>query len=296
MRPSTRRRVGPLTDRPLTLRGLLRAFWPQISVTWGLTLAEVVMFALIPLLIGKAIDGLLVSDLGAFIQLGAVLGGLVLLGTLRRVYDTRAYGLMRVELGKELARRSAGTPVSQLNARLGMGRELVDFLESEAPASMTAVVRVLAALVILAGFHPLLASSAMAALAATMLIYGLAHKRFFQLNATLNARAEQQVGVLSTRSTPRLGAHLLSLRKSEIRISDTEGLIYGLIFTALLGMEMFNLWFATQSLGVTAGSVFSIVTYSWDFVESALILPMTLQTLSRLSEITARINQLEGVE
>ncbi|WP_405117428.1 ABC transporter six-transmembrane domain-containing protein [Phaeobacter sp. BS23] len=132
MRPSTRRRVGPLTDRPLTLRGLLRAFWPQISVTWGLTLAEVVMFALIPLLIGKAIDGLLVSDLGAFIQLGAVLGGLVLLGTLRRVYDTRAYGLMRVELGKELARRSAGTPVSQLNARLGMGRELVDFLESEA--------------------------------------------------------------------------------------------------------------------------------------------------------------------
>lgn len=296
MRSSTRRPSGRLTGRPLTLQGLLGAFWPQVSVTWGLTLAEVMMFALIPLLIGKAIDGLLAANFEAFIQLGAVLGGLVLLGTLRRVYDTRVYGLMRVELGKELAKRSGGTPVTRLNARLGMGRELVDFLESEVPQSMTAVIRVLAAVVILAGFHPLLALAALAALAATMLTYTLAHKRFFRLNAALNARAEQQVGVLETRSSPRLGAHLLSLRKSEIRISDTEGLIYGMILAALLGMEMFNLWFATQSLGVFAGGVFSIVTYSWDFVESALILPMTLQTLSRLSEITARINKMEAAE
>ncbi|OBY26677.1 hypothetical protein A9D60_18145 [Leisingera sp. JC1] len=72
------------------------------------------MFALIPLLIGKAIDGLLAANFEAFIQLGAVLSGLVLLGTLRRVYDTRAYGLMRVELGKELAKRSGGTPVTRL--------------------------------------------------------------------------------------------------------------------------------------------------------------------------------------
>ncbi|MFC3119789.1 hypothetical protein ACFOHS_21805 [Jhaorihella thermophila] len=36
--------------------------------------------------------------------------------------------------------------------------------------------------------------------------------------------------------------------------------------------------------------MFSIVTYSWDFVEGALILPATLQSLSRLSEVTARIN------
>ncbi|UWQ89564.1 ABC transporter six-transmembrane domain-containing protein [Rhodobacteraceae bacterium M382] len=296
MRPSARRPAGRLAGRPLTLRGLLGAFWPQISVTWGLTLAEVVMFALIPLLIGMAIDGLLAANFEAFILLGAVLAALVLLGTLRRVYDTRAYGLIRVELGKELAKRSEDIPVSRLNARLGMGRELVNFLESDAPESMTAVVRVLAALVILAGFHPGLALAAMAALTATMLTYALAHNSFFRLNATLNARAEQQVGVLETRSGPKLGAHLLSLRKSEIRISDTEGLIYGTILTALLGMEMFNLWFATQSLGVTAGGVFSIVTYSWDFVESALILPMTLQTLSRLSEITIRINQMEAAE
>ena len=293
MTPASRHRTRRMAGRPLTLRGLLGAFWPQISITWGLTLAEVVLFALIPLLIGQAIDGLLASDYAAFLQLGAVLSALVLLGTLRRVYDTRAYGLMRVALGKELAKRAAALPVSQLNARLDMGRELVDFLENEAPESMTGIIRALAALAILASFHPLLALSAALALVAALAVYALAHNRFFRLNAALNTQTEQQVGVLETRSIPRLGAHLLGLRKSENRISDTEGLVYGLIFTALLAMEMFNLWFATQSLEASAGQVFSIVTYSWDFVESALVLPMTLQSLSRLSEITKRINRME---
>ncbi len=289
------RRAGLMADKPLTLGGLFAAFWPQVSITWGLTIIEVALFALIPLLIGHAIDGLLSADYLAFWQLGGVLAALVVLGTGRRLYDTRAYGYMRVELGKTLVRRSGDTPVSRLNARLDMGRELVDFMENEAPQSMAAVIRTGAAIAILWSFHEVLALAALAAFAIMLLVYGLAHRRFFHLNRALNAQAEKQVGVLESGSIPRLGAHLLFLRKSEVRISDTEGLVYGLIFTALLAMEMFNLWYATQSLGVTAGSVFSIVTYSWDFVESALVLPMTLQSLSRLSEITGRINILETV-
>lgn len=293
MRHLSKRRRGLMADKPLTLGGLFAAFWPQVSVTWAMTLIEVILFALIPLLIGYAIDGLLSGELTAFYQLGGVLIALILTGTLRRVYDTRAYGFMRVELGKTLARRAGSMPVSRLNARLDMGRELVDFLETEAPESMTSVIGAMAAIVILASFHPTLALAALGALVTTLAIYALTHRRFFRLNAAFNTQTEKQVGVLETRSLPRLGAHLLGLRKSEIRISDTEGMVYGLIFLVLLGMQMFNLWFATQQIEITAGRVFSIVTYSWDFVQSALVLPVTLQSFSRLSEITARINQKE---
>jgi ABC-type multidrug transport system fused ATPase/permease subunit len=285
------RRASLMDGQTLTLRGLLAAFWPQVGVTWVLTLAEVGLLALIPLLIGEAIDGLLAKDITPFWHLGGVLFTLIVLGTLRRLYDTRAYGLMRVALGKALVSRSQALPVSQLNARLGMGRELVDFLEIEAPESMTAILRVIAAIVILATFHAALAVSVAVALVAVLLIYALAHRRFFRLNEALNAQTDKQVGVLNSGSLRRLIAHLLSLRRSEVRISDTEGLVYGVIFTVLLAMVMFNLWFATQEIGITAGKVFAIVTYSWDFVESALVLPMTLQSLTRLSEITARINQ-----
>ncbi|WP_424941228.1 hypothetical protein [Aliiroseovarius sp. S253] len=75
------RRVGLMEGKPLTLRGLFAAFWPQVGVTWAMTLVEVGLFAVIPLLIGFAIDGLLAGDFLAFYQLGGALAGLILLGT-----------------------------------------------------------------------------------------------------------------------------------------------------------------------------------------------------------------------
>lgn len=288
---TTRRRASFMAGRTLTLGGLFGAFWPQISITWVLTLIEVGLFTLIPLLIGQAIDGLLVGEQTAFYQLGGALLALTLLGTGRRLYDTRAYGIMRVAFGKALASRTPSLPVSRMNAQLDMSRELVDFLETDAPQSTTALIRVGAAILILATFHPTLALTCVVACLIVLGIYGLAHRRFYQLNTVLNTLMEQQVQVLEKRSLPRLGAHLLGLRKSKVRLSDTEGLIYGLIFTVLLGLVMFNLWFATKEIDITPGQVFAIVTYSWDFVEGSLILPATLQSLSRLSEITARINQ-----
>ena len=44
---------------------------------------------------------------------------------------------------------------------------------------------------------------------------------------------------------------------------------------------------------ITAGRVFSIVTYSREFVESTLVLPLTLQSWSRLAEIIDRINKTD---
>lgn len=46
----------------------------------------------------------------------------------------------------------------------------------------------------------------------------------------------------------------------------------------------------SQLIEPTAGQVFSIVTYSLEFVETAVMLPITLQTLSRLTEISQRLN------
>ena len=83
------------------------------------------------------------------------------------------------------------------------------------------------------------------------------------------------------------------LRRIEIRMSDTEAWIYGAIFAVLLGFVMFNLWFAATNTDVTTGMVFSIISYSWEFVEAALVLPVTLQGWSRLSEIIQRINRVE---
>ncbi|MBB6519837.1 ABC transporter six-transmembrane domain-containing protein [Pseudoteredinibacter isoporae] len=274
----------------LTVSSLLKRFWKSISVTWLLTLLETVLMTLIPLFIGFAIDGLLEDRYEDFIKLISVMGALLVIGVGRRVYDTRVFGTIRVELGKTLAGRSNKLATSVVNARIGMGRELVDFLEHQAPELMTSIVQLIISVVVLYTFHPALAFAALGTVVVMLVLYSLFHKHFYRLNSAYNHQEEKQVDTLETRKPERISHHLLRLRKLEVNLSDTESLVYGLIFLLLLSFVSFNLWFAASHVQVTVGNIFSVISYSWSFVEAALILPVTLQGWSRLSEIMTRIN------
>jgi hypothetical protein len=280
-----------LNEGPLTVLALLRAFRWRITLTWLLILCETALTALVPLFIGFAIDGLLASDTEALFQLIAVLTVLIVVSVIRRAYDTRVFGTVRVEMGKAQATRAANLPISTLNARLGMGRELADFLEADLPLAMTSFVQLIISLIVLYIFDPMLALAGASSVAIMLVIYSLSHARFYRLNGQLNQQTEQQVGILETRKPQRLMTHLTRLRGIEVRISDTESIIYGGIFVVLLGLVVFNLWYATANLSITSGTIFSIVTYSWELVDAALAFPMALQGWSRLSEIMQRINQ-----
>jgi ABC-type bacteriocin/lantibiotic exporter with double-glycine peptidase domain len=279
-----------LKDKPLTIATLLKAFPRPIALTWLLTLCETTLMALVPLLIGFAIDGLLNGDATALWHLAAVLAGLTVIGVIRRICDTRVYGTIGVELGKALVDRSQSIPVSTLNARLGMSRELVTFLESEVPAVVNSVVQLVVSVIVLFSFHAILSGAAAGAAVIMIAIYCAFHGRFFRLNADHNQQTEQQVGVLVAKLPLGILSHLKALRSIEVRLSDTEAGVYGVIFAVLLGFVVFNLWFASSHIETTAGTIFSIISYSWEFVESALVLPVTLQGWSRLSEIMKRIN------
>lgn len=278
-------------DRPLTLGTLLRLFWLRVTLTWALTLIETALWVLLPLLLGLTIDGLLAREMAPFWQLCGVLAALVAVAVLRQVIDTRIFGTMRVELGQVLAERNRGLPVSALNARVLMARELVDFLEQEVPVLMAAVVQLVASVVILATYHWVLALAAVVAGGFMLIVYARFHDRFFRLNRAINARAEKQVRLLETRTGPAFGRHLRLLRHWEVRLSDTEALVYGLIYAVLMALVVFNLGFTALVMVASAGAIFAIVTYSWEFMDAAFNLPVALQQWSRLSEIIARINK-----
>ncbi len=281
-----------LKGEPLTIGTLLRKYFGPISVTWALTIIETALTALVPLFIGFAIDDLLAGELGELQGLATVLAALIAVSVVRRVYDTRAYGTIRVELGEELIGRSAYIPISSQNARLGMARELVDFLEEQAPALMNSVVQLIVSFIVLFAFHSALAVSALAGAITMIAIYAAFHRRFFRLNADYNQQSEKQVRILETMSPAGILSHLTAIRRIEIRLSDTEAIVYGAIFTVLMGFLLFNLWFAATNLETTTGTIFSIIAYSWEFIEAALVLPVTLQGWSRLSEIMERINKV----
>lgn len=139
----------------------------------------------------------------------------------------------------------------------------------------------------------MLAYAALIAAVVMILFYGLFHKRFYNLNAALNRQKERQVEFLTTKKPRYIFSHFKKLRSTEVKISDTESYVYGGIFTVLLGFIVFNLWYATTTIEISTGTIFSIVSYSWEFVGSFLILPTTLQSWSRLSEIIERINHVD---
>ena len=283
-----------LSAHDLTVSSLIRVFRGRISLTWAMILVETSLLAFVPLFIGFAIDGLLSESLRELQHLAGLMAALVGASVLRRLYDTRVYGTIRVELGRAQVARSSELPVSALNARFAMGRELVDFLEHTLPEAISAAVQLTIAVVILYSFSPALALAAGATMFSMVSIYAFFHGRFYRLNSALNHQTEKQVSILERRREEPTLAHLLGLRRLEVRLSDTEAILYGAIFVVLMGLILFNLWFAATELSVTVGTVFSIISYSWDLVEGALALPVTLQTLSRLSEITRRLNGRES--
>ncbi|WP_170429839.1 ABC transporter six-transmembrane domain-containing protein [Ruegeria arenilitoris] len=278
-----------LTDRILTIGTLLSVFRWRVGLTWFLILAETALTVLIPLFIGFAIDGLLSEKFQPFVYLGTLMVALTLIGVIRRIYDTRVYGTIRVELGRAIAARFSNLPISSLNARIGMGRELADFLEEILPSAISGIVQFVVSAILLFYFSPALALSACGVLVGMMSVYALFHSTFWQWNRALNEQMEHQVNVLEQRRERPVLVHLKKLRRSEVKLSDTEAILYGVIFALLIGLILFNLWFATQNLDATPGMIFSIVSYSWEFAEAALTLPVTLQSWSRLSEITTRL-------
>ncbi len=186
------------TQDKLSISTLLLVFSSKIAITWGLTLLETLLLVLLPLLIGYAIDGLLTDKTQPFIILLIVLSLLLTVATLRRVIDTRTYGTMRVALSQSLVERSLDSPVSVINARSLMGRELVDFLEKDVPEAMSALIQVLVTALLLFSFHSTLALSAGIATLLMLVIYAVFAKEFFKVNRSLNAQAERQVSTLES--------------------------------------------------------------------------------------------------
>lgn len=269
---------------------LFRHFRWRIGLTWLLVLLENTLLALIPLFIGRAIDALLGNGSGALWEIAIVMATLILVASLRRAYDTRCYGTMRVRFGAELVSRMEDRPVSQVNARLDMSREMVDFLEGYLPELLTSLIQVIVGISVLWTFDARLGISALTVIAGLAIVYALFHRRFYRLNRDLNTQTEQQVAVLDQRRPASLLTHLDLLRRCEVRLSDTEALLYALLLAGMFGFVLFNLQLASTIPAITAGVMFAILAYSWELVGSGIALPMVMQQWSRLDEIRVRLN------
>ena len=280
-------------EKPPLLAILLSKNRFKLGLTYGLSLSEQLLALLMPLAIGEAINGLLGHDywpLGLFIGLWLVLA---VMTAGRKMYDTRVFMGIYVAVVTQVIKqqRAVGTPTSKLVARSMLIREVVDFLERDIPDIFAMVITFIGSLVMLLLFDWHIASAALLLLIPVLLLNGWLWKPINRLNRSINNNLERQARIINQGSLLRLGQHFNFMRFLRVNTSDIEARTWMLIELFVVAATIYVFVYTAQTPGIEAGTIFSIVTYFWNFQGSLDRLPILMQSVSRVKDILRRIRE-----
>src|SRR5262245_37929158 len=138
-------------SRAGVLAGLVGAYKGRLLITYALFNLENLLRLAQPWVLGLAINGLMHSSYVELIVLVVQHLAHLLVGTLRRMYDTRAFTSIYTELATGLVgdQRGRKVAVSRVAARSALSREFVEFLERHVPVLFRSSYSVVGALVFL---------------------------------------------------------------------------------------------------------------------------------------------------
>ncbi|HGM6860914.1 TPA: ABC transporter six-transmembrane domain-containing protein [Serratia rubidaea] len=279
-----------------TLRLLAGRNRKKLLFTFLLVVAENVTYLLYPILAGASINAILSGQ-----TLNAVLYGLMILfiwclGAARRSVDTRTFARIYAALAVSvvMAQRKNNFNHSTVAARVALSREFVDFFELHLPMLITSLVSMIGAAVMLLIIESWAGVACLVILAfLACFLPGFARKNEALYNK-LNNRLEKEVDFVTKATTLSLQRHYSTLAKLRIRLSDREAIGYlsiGVLVALLFSLTI--IWM-TQSAGISAGHIYSVMTYMWMFATSLDDGPQLLEKYSQLKDIGKRVSTDAG--
>lgn len=270
-----------------TIAGIWKTYKKRIVGTFSLLSAERLLGVFVPFILGVAINDLIDGSYrGTLWLIGLELGRLVI-GVIRRLYDTRVYAGIYVDIADGTA-RNENTPITQRAARLQLARELVDYFEWELPGLLASLIGIVGAFVMLVILLPAVGGLSIVAAALIGVLFYASQGRMFGLNKLLNNELERQVTMLESGNEFRRRLHLSRLARWRIHLSDLEAMNFG-IAEFLLGALIIGAVVVTVNTGLSVGEVFAILTYLIELAQYLIVLPWTYQQSIRAQEIGERI-------
>jgi ABC-type multidrug transport system fused ATPase/permease subunit len=291
---------SPLQQRPLpvpaartipSLRGLFAAYRWQILFTYGLFTLENLLVLAQPLVLGLAINGLLQSSylgLGLFVVQHF---SHVLIGTLRRMYDARAFIRIYNDLASRLVleQRRREVDVSRVAARSALSREIVDFFERYLPVLLQGLYAVSGALVMLTFYDWRLVPWCLGLVLPLWLFNTSYARKTLRLSRSLHDELEQEVEVITDGRTAAVEGHYHRVGSWRIRLMDAEAINFSVMEVFVLGLLAVALVRSCLLPGASAGDIFAVFRYVLMFITGLDGVPMLVQQLSRLHDISRRI-------
>lgn len=245
-----------------------------------------------PLFIGLAIDGLLQKQYTGVIQL-AGLGLLSLLvGSVRRAYDTRVYAGIYSKIIPEMVanEQRMGSSISLISARSSLLTEFVKFLENSMPEIVRGVVSLVGTLVLIATLNWQVFFACLGILLLIVVVYSFSGKINFRLNKHYNNQLEKQVLALESRDMPQIHKHYQALMKWNIKLSDLENVNFVAIWLGVIALLVYTPISVINSGTSSYGEVSSIFMYVFGYVQDTVTFPLYIQQLIRLKEISSRLS------
>lgn len=273
---------------------LLKRFAGRFTLTALLVVLEATGWVLFPLVIGRAIDSVLGDSVRGLYELAGL--GIFAMGiaVVRRLVDSRAYARIYTTLGEEMVARDAESSTSTKTARLGMLKEIVEFFENSLPELIISTLGLVGTMMILSTLNLPVFVGCLIVTAATVTLYALTGRLTTRYNEGLNDEHERRVDIVDSGDAGRVARHLRATMRWNIRLSDLEAANFGINWLFMIVLIVFSVRAAVERT-VDYGTVFAIVMYVFQFMESMMMLPFHFQQWLRLREISGRLAAVDTV-
>lgn len=274
----------------MSIAGYVRARRAAVAGTYTLTVLENICTLAYPALTGRAVDDLVKRELTGLVLLVAVWLVHLALSMARQRIDTRVFMGLYADIASHLVdSQHAQHGTSKVSARVEMVRDIVGFFEKEVPAMFHNVVAVVGSLAMLFTYDVDAGLIAMAVLLPMGLVNAWYWRRALRLNRGINNQIEREVDDIASGRVFRIRRHFLLLRRWRVLLSDTEAWTWGATELATIVALVFILIDFTQSPAFTAGAIYAVLAYIYDYLEGLNQVPTLVNNLARLRDVRARL-------
>ncbi len=121
-------------------------------------------------------------------------------------------------------------------------------------------------------------------------------RKSFALNRELNNQLEEEVNAIESADQKVVKAHFTAVRNWRVRLSDAEAFNWSIIEVLSIALLVGVLVRITYMDEISAGEIFAMIVYVWQFMENLDNVPELLQQLARLQDIRKRIEAGASVE
>jgi ABC-type multidrug transport system fused ATPase/permease subunit len=187
------------------------------------------------------------------------------------------------------AQQEQGHGTSKVSARVEMVRDVVGFFEKEVPAMFHNVLAVVGSLAMLFTYDVDAGFIALAVLLPMALINGWYWRKAVRLNRGINNQIEREVDDIASGRLFRVRRHFWLLRRWRVKLSDTESWTWAVTELATIVALIFILIDFTQSPSFTAGAIYAVLAYVYDYLEGLNQVPTVVNNLARLRDVRQRI-------